>query len=69
MQIRNNNRTASTSLPEDEHFVGSDYKGNIIMLVHNNTVKGKVLPVHNMKASREAEVAPVILNLVPDEAE
>jgi hypothetical protein len=39
------------------------------MLVHNNTVKVKVLPVHNMNASREAEVAPVILNLVPDKAE
>jgi hypothetical protein len=39
------------------------------MLVHNNTVKGKVLPVHNMNASREAEVTPVILNLVPDKAE
>jgi hypothetical protein len=50
-------------------FVGSYYIANIMMLVHNNMVKGKVLPVHNMNASRRAEVAPVILNLVPDEAE
>jgi hypothetical protein len=52
-----------------QQFTSHNHNIPCIMLVHNNTVKGKVLSVHKMNASRGAEVAPVILNLVPDEAE
>jgi len=42
-------------------FDDSYYIGNIIMFVHNNTVKSKILPEHSMNVSMGAGV--IILNL------